>query len=74
MAERGIDPQEEKKSYGSVFLLGIAFDPAQDRGGIVGRFFAGHASAFARHRNQVGTAGRRARVDAGAKGGFELVV
>src|ERR687897_936858 len=24
MAERGIDPQEEKKSYGSVFLLGIA--------------------------------------------------
>ena len=24
MAERGIDPQEEKKSYGSVFLLGVA--------------------------------------------------
>ena len=24
MAERGIDPQEEKKSYGSVFLIGIA--------------------------------------------------
>ena len=24
MAERGIDQQEEKKSYGSVFLIGIA--------------------------------------------------
>ncbi|HXG51531.1 MAG TPA: c-type cytochrome [candidate division Zixibacteria bacterium] len=24
MAERGIDPQEEKKSYGSVFVLGVA--------------------------------------------------
>ena len=24
MAERGVDPKEEKKSYGSVFVIGIA--------------------------------------------------